>query len=151
MNEPVPARPSIKLENALVLSTADLNEKQKKHRVDLLSTFLLSLAAVCSALSAYQASHWYSEMSVSLAESSTLRAAAAKDDRDVNRQMLADMMLFLQWTEAYRTKDSTLMTALQDRFSGPLKNAFPAWLNLKQRGAANLLPKGTPFLLQEYS
>ena len=85
--------------------------------MDLLATILLSLAAVLSALSAYQASRWYSETSVSLAESSTLRAEAAKDDRHVNIQMTSDMMLFLEWTDAFRKNDTTLMSALNDRFS----------------------------------
>jgi hypothetical protein len=151
MNETTPGKSNIKLEDLLVLSTAELNKKQKKHRVDLLATILLSLAAVLSALSAYQASRWYSQMNVSLAESSMLRAAAAKNDRDANRQILADMMIFLEWTDAFRKKDKTLMTALQDRFSEPLKKSFSAWLQLEKKGAAKLLPKGTPLELQEYS
>ena len=43
------------------------------------------------------------------------------------------------------------MGALNDRFSESLKKAFPAWLHVGQKGAANLLPKGTPLELQEYS
>jgi hypothetical protein len=102
MNENTPGMPNIKLEDLLVLSVVELNKEEKKHRVDLMATILLSLAAVCSALSAFQASRWYSEMNISLAESSTLRSVTAKDDRDANRQILADMMSFLEWTEAYR-------------------------------------------------
>ena len=151
MNESAPGKSSVKFDSLLVLSTAELSKRQKKHRVDLLATVLLSLAAVLSAISAYQASRWYSQMNVSLGESSTLRAAAAKDDRDANRQILADMMIFLEWTDAFRKKDTTLMTALQDRFSDPLKKAFPAWIRLEKKGAANLLPVGTPLELQEYS
>jgi len=151
MNETAPGKPNIKLEDLLVLSTIELNKEQKKQRIDLLATILLSLAAVLSALSVYQASRWFSEMNVSLGESSTLRAAAAKDDRDANRQILSDMMLFLEWTDAFRKKDTTLMTALQDRFGEPLKKSFPVWLHLEKKGAANLLPKGTPLELQEYS
>ena len=140
-----------KLESLLVLSTKELTREQKKRRVDLLATILLALAAVLSAFSAYQASRWYSETGISLAESSTLRAEAAKDDRHVNTQMTSDMMLFLEWTDAFRKNDTTLMRALDDRFSESLKKAFPAWLHVRQKGAANLLPKGTPFELQEYS
>jgi len=151
MNETNPAKQSVKLESLLVLTTEELTTEQKKHRVDLFATILLSLAAVLSALSAYQASRWYSQTNVSLAESSTLRAAAAIDDRNVNRQILADMMLFLEWTDAFRKTDTTLMTALQDRFGESLKKAFPAWLRLKKKGAANLLPQGTPFDLKEYA
>ena len=151
MNETAPGKPNIKLENLLVLSTTELTKKRKKQRIDLLATILLSLAAVLSAVCAYQASRWYSEMNVSLGESSTLRAAAAKDDRDANRQILGDMMMFFEWADAFRKKDTTLMTALQDRFSQPLKKSFFVWLHLEKKGAANLLPKGTPLELQEYS
>jgi len=151
MNENTPGKTNIKLADLLVLSTTELNNEQKKHRVDLFATILLSLAAVLSALSAYQASRWYSEMNVSLGESSTLRATAAKDDREVNRQILADMMIFLEWTDAFRGNDTTLMTALHDRFSEPLKKSFPVWLALEKKGAANLLPAGTPLDLEQYS
>jgi hypothetical protein len=151
MDETTLARQGMKLGNLLVLSAGELTDEQKRHRIDLLATILLSLAAVLSAISAYQASRWYSEMNVSLAESSTLRSADAIDDRNVNRQMLADMMLFVEWADAFRKTDTTLMTAIQDRFSEPLKKAFPAWLRLEKKGAANLLPQGTSFDLKEYA
>jgi hypothetical protein len=150
MNESDPAKQNTKLENLLVLSASELTKEQKKRRVDLLATILLSLAAVLSALSAYQASRWYSEMNLDFSESSTMRAVAARDDRLMNRQMLADMMLFLKWADNFQLRDTTMMTAIQDRFSPSLKKAFPAWLKIEAKGAAGLLPQGTPFDLPEY-
>jgi hypothetical protein len=128
-----------------------LEPERKKQRLELLSTILLSLAAVSSALSAYQASRWYSEMNVNLGLSSTIRADAAVADREANRQMLADMISFLEWTQRFRNKDDGMMLALEDRFSEPLKKAFTEWKGIPVKGAAGLLPKGTPMELPSYS
>ena len=103
--------------------------EERRHHFDLLSTILLSLAAVLSALSAYQASRWYTAMNVSLSESSTSRAQAAVDDRQANRQMLADMILFTEWTEQFQKKDSLMMLAVSDRFSESLNCG---WKNMKE-------------------
>jgi hypothetical protein len=116
-----------------------------------MSTILLSLAAVFSAFSAYQGSRWYSEMNIGLAESGTLRDVSAKIDRHANRQILGDMMLFLEWADAFRSKDSALMLVMEDRFSQPFKIAFGVWSKQKEKGAAGLLPMGTPFSIKEYS
>ena len=151
MSEEVPGRKISRLDNLLVLSTTELNGDEKKKRVDLLSTVLLSLAAVLSATSAYQASRWYSEMSLSLNESTTLRAESAVSDRDANRGTLADMMLFVEWSKEFRNKDSLMMIAIEDRFSETLNTAFSAWLHQSEKGAAGLLPKGTPFSMAEYA
>ena len=151
MNEEDSGRPSVRLDNLLVLSTEELTNEQKRRRIDLLSTILLSLSAVLSALSAYQASRWYSEMNISLSESTTMRAQAAVADRDANRYILGDMMLFVEWTQAYRQKDSLMMIAVEDRFSETLEKAFGAWRQLPEKGAAGLLPKDTPFKMVEYS
>ena len=138
------------LEHFLYLSHRDLSSERKSRRLDLMSTILLSLAAVLSAFSAYQGSRWYSEMNLELAESGTLRDVAAKDDRNANRHILGDMMLFLEWANAYRNNDSSLMLVMEDRFSEPLKKAFASWTRLEKKGAAGLLPAGTPFGMKEY-
>lgn len=151
MNENNGTKPRYRLEHLLFLSHREFPLEQKSRRLDLMSTILLSLAAVLSAFSAYQASRWYSEMNLGLAESDTLRAFSAKDDRNANRQILGDMMLFLEWAHAFRNKDSSLMIAMEDRFSQPLKKAFTAWNQLKEKGAAGLLPVGTPLEMKEYS
>src|SRR6187401_2482777 len=137
-------------EHLLFFSLRELPAEKKSRRMDLMSTILLSLAAVLSAFSAYQASRWYSEMNLALAESGTLRDISAKDDRNANRQILGDMMIFLEWASASRNKDSSLMLAMEDRFSPPLKAAFTSWNMRKEKGAAGLLPVGTPFDLKEY-
>jgi len=137
-------------EHLFFLSPRELPVEKKSRRLDLMSTILLSLAAVFSAFSAYQASRWYSEMNLGLAESGTLRDAAAKNDRNANRQILGDMMIFLEWASAFRNKDSSLMLAMEDRFSQPLKLAFTSWNQRKEKGAAGLMPAGTPFDMKEY-
>ena len=126
-------------------------EVKRKWRVELLATILLSLAAVLSALSAYQASRWYTEMNLSLSQSAEMRAQAAANDRLSNRQLLSDMINFLEWAEYFRNNDGPMMLALKDRFSPTLNNAFDTWINQTEKGAAGLLPKGTPFELMEYS
>ena len=138
-------------ERMIFLSNKELSHEQKTRRLDLMSTILLSLAAVFSAFSAYQGSRWYSEMNLGLAESGTLRDMAAKDDRNVNRHILGDMMLFLEWANAFRNKDTSLMLVMEDRFSKPFKSAFAAWNQIEQKGAAGILPMGPPFSLKEYS
>jgi len=151
MNELNEDKSNSKLDDLLVLSAKRLSSEQKKKRVDLLSTILLSLSAVLSALCAYEASRWYSDMNVSLGEAAAIRAEAAEADRDAARGTLGDMMIFLEWTKAFRQKDSLMVVGIEDRFSENLKKAFSAWNNLQEKGAAGLLPKGTPLELPEYS
>jgi hypothetical protein len=124
---------------------------KRTKRVELLATILLSLAAVLSALSAYQASRWYTEMNLGLSQSAEIRAQAAVNDRISNRQMLSDMINFLEWTEFFRNNDDKMMLALKDRFSPTLQHAFDTWMSRSEKGAAGLLPKGTPLELAEYS
>lgn len=139
---PEPAAPGESLEAKAVKRTK---------RVELLATILLSLAAVLSALSAYQASRWYTEMNLRLSQSSEMRAQAAVNDRISNRQMLSDMINFLEWAEFFRNNDDKMMLALKDRFSPTLQHAFDTWMSKSEKGAASLLPKGTPLEEPEYS
>ena len=69
---------------------------------ELVTVVLLSVTAVLTAWSGFQASKWSGAMSISFSQASTARIEAARLEGVSNRKQTVQVSLFTQWLEAYR-------------------------------------------------
>ncbi|KAA1419759.1 hypothetical protein FE697_017775 [Mumia zhuanghuii] len=95
---------------------------------ELVTVLLLSVTAILTAWTGFQASKWGGAMSISFSQASSARIEAARLDADANRRQTIQVGLFTQWLAAYQDDDQTLTAFLQERFPEPLATVFPEWL-----------------------
>lgn len=115
---------------------------------ELIAILLLSVTAILTAWTGFQASKWSGAMSISFSQASTNRIEAARMEATANRKLSVQVSLFTQWLEACQSGDTELTEFLQARFPEPLATVFPAWLDtrpLKDPDAPS-----TPFDMKEY-
>jgi hypothetical protein len=115
---------------------------------ELVAVLLLSVTAIVTAWTGFQASKWSGAMSISFSEASSNRIKAARFEGDANRKQTVQVSLFTQWLQAYQDDDSELTDFLQARFPEPLATAFPAWI--AERPLKNPDAAPTPFAMPSY-
>ncbi|WP_286928105.1 MULTISPECIES: hypothetical protein [Aeromicrobium] len=117
--------------------------------LELVAVVLLSVTAILTAWTGFQASKWGGAMSISFAQASTARIEAARLEGDANRKQTVQVSLFTQWLQAYQAEDDTLTAFLEERFPEPLASAFPVWI--AERPLKNPAAAPTPFQVKEYA
>jgi hypothetical protein len=115
---------------------------------ELVAVLLLSVTAIITAWTGFQASKWGGAMSISFSEASSSRIAASRAEAKVNTKINMQVGLFTQWLQAYQNNDQQLADFLEQRFPEPLATAFPAWLDSKPLKNPDAAP--TPFQMPEY-
>lgn len=103
-------------------------EKSRPDWRELVTVVLLSVTAVVTAWTGFQASKWSGAMSISFSQASTARIEAARLEGVANRKQTVQVSLFTQWLEAYQADDEELTDFLSERFPEPLESAFSAWV-----------------------
>ena len=116
---------------------------------ELIALVLLSVSAILTAWTGFEASKWSGAMSISFSQASSGRIAAARLEGVANRKQTVQVSLFTQWLQAYQDRDTELTTFLQQRFPEPLATAFPAWLATEPLKSADA--PATPFDMTEYA
>jgi hypothetical protein len=117
-------------------------------RTELVATVLLSVAAVATAWSGYQATRWNGEQTKASSRTNALRIDAARAQGLAQAQKQVDIATFIQWIDAYAQRRTELMTFYARRFRPEFKPAFTAWLATKPRTNADA--PLTPFVLPQY-
>lgn len=115
---------------------------------ELIAILLLSVTAILTAWTGFQASKWSGAMSISFSQASTNRIEAARMEGTANRKLSVQVALFTQWLEAYQSGDTELAGFLQARFPEPLATVFPAWLG--SRPLKDPDAPATPFDMEQY-
>lgn len=115
---------------------------------ELVAILLLSVTAILTAWTGFQASKWSGAMSISFSQASTNRIQAARLEATANRKLSVQVALFTQWLQAYQARDAELVEFLQERFPEPLATAFPAWLDTQP--LKNPEAPRTPFDMATY-
>ncbi|MGH1563298.1 hypothetical protein [Mumia sp. DW29H23] len=116
---------------------------------ELVTVVLLSVTAILTAWTGFQASKWSGAMSIAFSQASTARIEASRLDADANRKQTIQVQLFSQWLSAYQQGDTQLADFLEQRFPEPLKTAFPVWI--ASRPLQNPDAAASPFALPEYA
>jgi hypothetical protein len=115
---------------------------------ELVAVIVLSVTAILTAWTGFQASKWDGAMSIGFNQASTDRIQAARQEADANRAQTIQVALFTQWLQAETEGNQRLMDFLSARFPEPLKTAFAAWLATNPR--TNPGAPSTPFVMPEY-
>ena len=117
-------------------------------RRELITVVLLSVTAILTAWTGFQASKWGGAMSIAFSEASGARIEASREDATADRKQTIQVQLFTQWLQAYQAGDDQLTGFLAERFPEPLRTAFPVWIASQPLVNPDAAP--TPFDLPEY-
>ena len=117
-------------------------------RLEVVATVLLSLAAVATAWSGYQATRWNGEQAKAAGRTNAIRVEAARAQGLSQAQTQVDVATFVQWVDAYALERTELADFYFKRFREELKPAVDAWIATKplQNPNAPL----TPFAMPQY-
>lgn len=124
--------------------------KDPERRVELVATVLMSIAVVCTAYCAWQATRWGGVQAVAFAEASTARVESSKALSSGTQQMAYDASTLLLLTEqAYNEGDATAALEFADRFMrDEFKVYVDEWLALEP--FKNDDAPATPFDLPDF-
>ena len=116
--------------------------------VEVVATVLLSVAAVATAWSGYQATRWNGEQAKASGRTNAIRVEAARAQGLSESQTQVDVATFIQWVDAYALKRTELVDFYYKRFRKEFRPAVTAWIATKplQNPNAPL----TPFVMPQY-
>jgi hypothetical protein len=116
--------------------------------LEVVATVLLSLAAVATAWSSYQATRWNGEQTKASGRVNALRIDAARAQGLAEGQTQVDIAMFFQWIDASATDDPELADFYADRFRPEFRPAFDAWEATDP--LTNAGAPASPFAMDEY-
>ena len=117
-------------------------------RPELVAVILLSVTAILTAWTGFQASKWSGAMAISFNEASAERIDASRQEAIANRAETIQVGLYTQWLQAGANGDTDSMDYLSTRFPEPLKTAFTAWQATNPDTDPNA--PSSPFAMPEY-
>lgn len=116
--------------------------------LEVVATVLLSLAAVATAWSGYQATRWNGEQAKAASRTNAIRVEAARAQGLSEAQTQVDVATFVQWVDAYALEQTELADFYFKRFRAELKPAVDAWI--ATRPLQNPNAPLTPFAMPQY-
>ncbi|WP_435737568.1 hypothetical protein V5D56_02910 [Cellulosimicrobium sp. PMB13] len=109
---------------------------------------VLSITAVLTAWSGFEASKWGGEMSIAFSRASSQRIEASTERTRAEAARAIDLQVFSLWLEAYATDDTELEDFARERFTPHFEPAFEEWL--ASRPLQNPDAALSPFALDTY-
>ena len=119
-----------------------------ERRIEIVATVLLSVAAVATAWSGYQATRWNGEQAKAAGSTNAIRVDAARAQGLSQAQTQVDIATFVQWVDAYALKRTMLADFYFKRFRTEFRPAVNAWLATQPLKNPNA--PLTPFVMPEY-
>jgi hypothetical protein len=116
--------------------------------MEIITVAILSLAALATAWSGYQASLWDGDQSSNYTMASSARTNAAQLRTAGNQYRLADLSMFENYVDATIDGDTALADFYVDRFRDEFRPAFEAWIELDPFENPAAAP--SPFVMDEY-
>lgn len=98
-----------------------------ERRFEIIATVLLSVAALATAFSGYQASLWDGAQSSDYTQASSARVQASQKHAEANQYRLADLTVFEAYLQANADGETDLAEFYENRFSPAFAAAFEAW------------------------
>ena len=120
-----------------------------RYRRDTLAAVLLSIAAVATAWSSYQASRWTGEQAKTFSAANAARVESTRASGLANTQTQVDIATFIAWVDAHIDANDELATFYSRRFRDEFRPAFEAWLRTDPFEDRSAPP--SPFAMPEYS
>jgi hypothetical protein len=115
---------------------------------EIVATVLLSVAAVATAWSGYQATRWNGEQAKASGRTNAIRVEAARAQGLAEAQTQVDVATFIQWVDAYALDRQELVDFYFKRFRKEFRPAVNAWL--ATRPLKNPKAPLTPFAMPQY-
>jgi hypothetical protein len=105
-------------------------QKRTERWFTVITAIMLSMVAVATAWSGYQAARWGGLQSTKYAQASALRVVSTRDSTQAGQVRLYDITAVNNWINAYTQGNTTLATLYEKRFRPEFKPTFEAWLAL---------------------
>jgi hypothetical protein len=121
---------------------------RREHRVELLATVLLAVAAVATAWSTYQSTQWRGEQAADYSKGTAARIQSAQASGRAGQLTQVDIATFVQWVDADVAGNRQLARFYRRRFRPEFKPAFAAWLATRPR--TNPHAPLSPFAMPQY-
>jgi hypothetical protein len=119
-----------------------------ERRFEIISTIILSLAALATAWAGYQASLWDGIQSSDYGKAAGLRTMAAQKATEANEYRLADLTVFENYVDARLSGNESLTDFYRTRFRPELEVAYEAWVQLDPWTSSDAPP--SPLAMPEY-
>jgi len=116
--------------------------------LEVVAAVVLSLAAVATAWSGYQASRWNAEAQMASGHTNKLRIEVARAQGLAEAQKGADLATFTQWVDAYLLGRTEVRNFYFKRFRSEFKPAVVAWI--ATRPLKNPNAPLSPFAMPQY-
>lgn len=117
-------------------------------RIEVVATVLLSVAAVATAWSSYQATRWNGEQAKAASRTNAIRIDAARAQGLAEAQTQVDVATFTSWVDAYARDEAELASFYFKRFRAEFKPAVEAWI--AERPLRSPDAPLTPFAMPQY-
>jgi hypothetical protein len=98
---------------------------------ELIAVVLLSVTAILTAWSGFEASKWGGAMSISFSQASSARIEAAQHNNAAVTRQAIQVSLFTAWVQATGEQNQAVADFISARFPEPLATAFQDWLATK--------------------
>lgn len=122
--------------------------ERRRHRVEVLATIVLAVAAVATAWSTYQSTQWRGQQAVDNSKASAARIESSQASTRAGQLTQVDIATFTQWVNADVAGNTDLATFYRQRFRPEFKPAFDAWLATDP--LTNPSAPATPFAMPQY-
>lgn len=144
------------------MSELDSRQEEYRARLELIATFVLAIATLLTAWSAFQSSKWSGVQAINFSSANASRTESIRASDLANAARQVDVASFVAFVDAvaqerqgtrrqgtpYQPQEGTLSAFLFDRFRDEFKPAVEAWLALDPLNNPDA-PK-TPFAMPEY-
>jgi hypothetical protein len=124
------------------------DDGRRVHRLELLSTILLAVAAVMTAWATYQSNQWRAETAANYSKATAARIQSSAAGTRAGQLTQVDIATFVQWVNAYVDGKPELARFYRRRFRPEFTPAFTAWLATNPR--TNPSAPLTPFAMPQY-
>ncbi|MFV0533777.1 MAG: hypothetical protein ACK5MR_09005 [Cumulibacter sp.] len=118
------------------------SEREKSVR-EIILVVLMSITAVLTAWSGFQASKWGGEMSIAFSEASSARVQASTHEGTARDARQFDLTIYSEWVVATQTGEDEFADYIESRFTPAFAVAFDAWV-------ADGMQENSPFERPEY-
>ncbi|MFL5606732.1 MAG: hypothetical protein ACJ8AD_09825 [Gemmatimonadaceae bacterium] len=118
------------------------------HRLNILLTALLSVAALATSWAGYQASLWNGNQASHDGTATALRTNSTRETTRAGQLRIIDLQVFTAWVAAYTGNDTLVSAFYERRFRPEFRPAFAAWIASRPLRSPDAAP--SPFNLPEY-
>lgn len=121
---------------------------RRERRIEIIAVVILSLAALATAWSGYQASLWDGLQSSYYSQASAARTEASQQRTEANQFRLADLSVLENFIDATIDGDEPVADFYSQRIRDEFRPAFDAWLALDPLENPDAPP--SPMVMDEY-